>query len=63
MQAEQTLLDAAAEHLVTNVRLYEDLSRADYPPEAVERAQRLVAACDLLLTVAIFKYLREIGRP
>ena len=58
----QDWLHIAAERMETSVRMASELlEEKDCPLEALQGAKRLVAKCDLLLTVAVHRYLRLVA--
>lgn len=63
MQAvSQGLLHVAAERMQNSLRMAQEiLSDEEAPDETLQGAKRLIAKCDLLLTVAVYRYLRDLA--
>jgi hypothetical protein len=59
----QNWLHIAAERMDRSLRTAQEvLKDTDSPKEALDSAHRLVAKCDLLLTVAVHRYLRGVAQ-
>lgn len=62
MEVTHDFLRAAAKHLDTNTATLNGLELDGAPRQVIEAMQGLVHKCDLLLTVAVFRYLTALGR-
>ena len=59
----QDWLRIAAQRVDNSVKVANEvLNDSESPKEAIDSARRLVAKCDLLLTVALHRYLRMLGQ-
>lgn len=62
MQVTTDFIRAAAQHLEINTATLNGLELDNGPPELIEAMRGLALKCDLLLTVAVFRYLSAMGR-
>lgn len=62
MQVTTDFLRAAATHLDNNTATLNGLELDGAPEELITAMRGLVLKCDMLLTVAVFRYLSALGR-
>lgn len=62
MQVTHDFLRAAASHLETNTATLNGLELDNAPQELIEAMRSMVLKCDMLLTVAVYRYLSALGR-